>query len=346
MEKRVLLAIILSLAVLLLWQALFPPPQPKRVERIPAQGEETKALPQVEEVPLGKSVQEEEVTSPFSTPMKEPDGSTLPPEKEIVVTTDLYSATFSSRGACLKSFELMHYRNKMSLPRVCTMFPFSLLYSETETPRTTQLMQMVESKRPENYLLQTSLGESDAGYPALAPFAANTDFLALDDINQRGEIVFSWTSEEGVGVVKKFTFSNDSYYVDYDFTVENNSSTPLDIRPAVQWPATVKEESSKKSGGLFGGMTGEIQQFIYLIADTVNRQELKDIKENKVFSGEIKWAGFEEKYFISLIPTRPFLLPYTLAPRSWTSSKKLKESSVGRLISVSSIPSQNPCFLS
>jgi len=299
MEKRVLVAIILSLAVLLLWQALFPTPQPKREERIPTQGEEERVLPQEEEFSPGKSVQEEEMPSAFSTLTKEPESNNLPPEKEIVVATDLYTATFSSRGACLKSFELMHYKNKMPLPRVCTLFPFSLLYDEKGIPRTAQLMKLVENKKPDNYLLQTSFGGSDTTYPAHAPFTVNTDGLALDDINQQGEITFSWTSEEGVDLIKTFTFFNDSYYVDYDFTVENNSSTPLDIRPSVKWPSTVKQEPSKKSGGLFGARDGEIQQFIYLISDTVNRQELKDITENKVFSGDIKWAGFEEKYFIS-----------------------------------------------
>jgi YidC/Oxa1 family membrane protein insertase len=299
MEKRVLFAIILSLAVLLLWQALFPTPQPKRVERIPAQGEEEKVLPPEDAFPLGKSVQEEEVTAPFPALTEEPDSKTLSPEKEIVVTTDLYTATFSSRGACLKSFELMHYKNKMPLPGICTMFPFSLLYDGKGIPRTAHFMKLVENKKPEHYLLQTSFGGSDTAYPAHAPFSVNTEGLALDDINQRGAITFSWTSKEGVDLIKTFTFSNDNYYIDYDFTVENNSSAPLDVRPAVKWPTTVKPESSKKSGGLFGGMTGEIQQFIYLISDTVNRQELKDITENKVFSGEIKWAGFEEKYFIS-----------------------------------------------
>ena len=193
----------------------------------------------------------------------------------------------------------MHYKNKMPLPRVCTLFPFSLLYDEKGIPRTAQLMKLVENKKPDNYLLQTSFGGSDTTYPAHALFTVNTDGLALDDINQQGEITFSWTSEEGVDLIKTFTFSNDSYYIDYDFTVENNSSTPLDIRPSVKWPSTVKQEPSKKSGGLFGARDGEIQQFIYLISDTVNRQELKDITENKVFSGDIKWAGFEEKYFIS-----------------------------------------------
>jgi YidC/Oxa1 family membrane protein insertase len=299
MEKRVLVAIILSLAVLLLWQALFPTPQPKKVERIPTQGEEERVLPQEEEFSPGKSVQEEEMPSAFSTLTKEPESNNLPPEKEIVVATDLYTATFSSRGACLKNFELMHYKNKMPLPRVCTLFPFSLLYDEKGIPRTAQLMKLVENKKPDNYLLQTSFGGSDTTYPAHAPFTVNTDGLALDDINQQGEITFSWTSEEGVDLIKTFTFSNDSYYIDYDFTVENNSSTPLDIRPSVKWPSTVKQEPSKKSGGLFGARDGEIQQFIYLISDTVNRQELKDITENKVFSGDIKWAGFEEKYFIS-----------------------------------------------
>ena len=50
-------------------------------------------------------------------------------------------------------------------------------------------------------------------------------------------------------------------------------------------------------------MGGDIQQFSYLIEDTLNRTEIKDIEENKIFTGDIKWSGFEEKYFITaLIP--------------------------------------------
>jgi len=52
MEKRVLLAIILSLAVLLLWQALFPSPKPRRVKSVPPQQAEQETMPQEEVLPV------------------------------------------------------------------------------------------------------------------------------------------------------------------------------------------------------------------------------------------------------------------------------------------------------
>jgi YidC/Oxa1 family membrane protein insertase len=59
-------------------------------------------------------------------------------------------------------------------------------------------------------------------------------------------------------------------------------------------------------GGFFGGGGGDTLNAIWLASDEVKREELKNIQESKSFSGEIKWAGFEEKYFISsLIPLKP-----------------------------------------
>ncbi|MCK5513236.1 MAG: membrane protein insertase YidC, partial [Deltaproteobacteria bacterium] len=124
-------------------------------------------------------------------------------------------------------------------------------------------------------------------------------YLELDSSNHRGEITFSFLSKEGVAFTKKFTFLNDSYYIDYDFTLENNSPKTLEGNSTVRWATAVKSEGEKKTGGFFGGIGGDTQQFAYLISDKVNRVELKDIEENKVFSGDIKWAGFEEKYFVS-----------------------------------------------
>ena len=131
MEKRVLIAIILSLAVLLLWQALFPPPKPeKTTEILPEQQRQDAFLP--EKVPPAEEKEQKAEVTPPSIPSSQPDRSSLPPEREIVVTTDLYRATFSSHGACLKRFELLRYKNKQKLPAICFIFPFSLLYGEKQ----------------------------------------------------------------------------------------------------------------------------------------------------------------------------------------------------------------------
>ncbi len=303
MEKRVLIAIILSLAVLLLWQALFPPPKPKKTtEILPEQQRQDALLP--EQVPPPEEKEQKAETTPPSTPPPQRDRSSLPPEREIVVTTDLYRATFSSHGACLKQFELLRYKNKQKLPAICFIFPFSLLYGEKQLYQDISYKELIGSRdNMEGCPLQTSLKGAD-GISQPAVFTADVGFLELDENNQQGTVSFSGSSQEGVTLTKQFTFFNDSYYIDYEFALENSSSMPTEIQPAVRWPQAVRKEAQEKSGGFFGGgMGGDIQQFSYLIGDTINRTEIKDIEENKTFTGDIKWSGFEEKYFISaLIP--------------------------------------------
>ena len=301
MEKRVLIAIILSLTVLLLWQALFPPPKPERITRTPAEQQQKEELPREQATLPEEEKLQAEATSSY-VPPAQPDRTSLPPEKEIIVTTDLYRAVFSSHGACLKRFELLRYKNRQGLPGICFIFPFSLLYGDQQILQEYSYKELIGNGGAESCPLSISLEGTDKAARPVA-FTGDVEFLELDSSNEQGTVTFSWKSQEGFALTKQFTFANDSYYIDCNLSAENNSSLPMEIKPAVRWPQAVREEAQKESGGFFGGMGGEIQQFIYLIADTVNRIEIKDIEENKVFSGDIKWTGFEEKYFIStLIP--------------------------------------------
>ena len=302
MEKRVLLAIILSLAVLLLWQALFPPPKPRRVKSVPPQQAEQETLPQKEVLPVTARDAEVDLPPPPAF-ANEPEYDSLPPEKEIVVHTSLYTAIFSNRGACLKSLELLRYRDKISPPSICFVFPFSLLYGKNQIQQDFKPKELVNTQGLDNKPLQTKFDGPDLGHYDLAPYTASNSFLDLDSTTPQGTITFSFLSKEGVAFTKTFTFSNDSYYIDYGFSLENNSPKILEGYPAVGWTTAVRPEGEKKKGGFFGGIGGDTQQFVYLISDKVNRKELKEVTENKAFSGDIKWAGFEEKYFVSsLIP--------------------------------------------
>ena len=302
MEKRLLIAIVLSVAVILLWQALFLPPKPRHVKRVPPQQIE-KEIPLPEEVFSSGGGKKEADAEPPPPSLAKPAHTPLPPEKEIVVETDLYAAIFSSRGARLKSLKLLRHRNKIALPKVCFVFPFSLLYGKRQLIHDPEFKEMVSTQGSDNYPLQTTFEGPDLGYFAEAPFVTHTSSLKLDNTHPQTEISFSWLSKEGVAFIKKFTFFNESYYIDCDFTTANNSPRTLKGRSVVEWTSAVKQEDKKEKGGFFGGVGGDIQQFLYLTSDEVNRKEVNDIQESKVFPGDIKWAGFEEKYFISsLIP--------------------------------------------
>jgi YidC/Oxa1 family membrane protein insertase len=303
MEKNLLIAIILSVAVLLLWQALFSPPKPRQVKRVPPQQIE-KEMPLQEEVfPLEES-EKGVVAEPPSSSLTKPEYAPLPPEKEIVVETDLYTAIFSSRGARLKSLKLLRYKNKIALPKVCHVFPFSLLYDDQKlSHHNSDLKELVSTQGVDNYPLHATFKGPELGYFAEASFAATTSLLELDNSNPQGEITFSWTSKEGVSFIKKFAFSNESYFIDCCFTIANNSHKTLEGSSAVEWTSEVKQDVKKKKGWFLGGLGDDLSQFLFLKSDEVKKEEDDDIKEKGAFSGEIKWAGFEEKYFISsLIP--------------------------------------------
>lgn len=301
MEKRVLLAIILSLAVLLLWQALSPPPKPRRVKSLPPQQLDQEAIRQEEVLPEKAMDKAVEVSSlPASKDMPEYAST---PDKEIVVHTDLYTAVFSSRGARLKNFELLRYRDKITLPKICFIFPFSFLYGNKQLLPDDQPKELVNTGVFNDNPLQTRFDGMSLGHDGLAPFAASKELLELDNATPKGDITFSFVHKEGATITKTFTFFNDSYYMDYDFALKNNSSETLEGQPSVGWTTAIQSEGGKKNGGFFGGIGDDTQQFAYLISDEVNRIELKEVKENKTFSGDIKWAGFEDKYFVSsLIP--------------------------------------------
>jgi YidC/Oxa1 family membrane protein insertase len=302
MEKRLIIAIILSVAIILLWNTLFPPPKPKQIKKVVPEQTEGE-LPPAEETSPIKEREKDGGISSRSPALATPERTSLPPEKEIVVSTDLYAATFSSRGARLKNLKILRYKSTLPLPRVCYLFPFSLLYGNHPPRHEMEPVDLVSAQSTDAYPLNSTFEGPELGYFSEVPFSATSDFLELHSDNPRGEITFSWTSKEGVLFTKKFVFSNENYFIDYDFTIANNSRKPLEGSPVVEWTTAAAQGGKKEKGGLFGGIGGNIPKLLYLISDEINRKETGEIKEAEAFSGEIKWAGFEDKYFLSsLIP--------------------------------------------
>ncbi len=109
MEKRMLFAIVLSLAILLGWQFFFSKPAPKQPVKEQAAVEKKEEKPQVAVKP---------VSVPLSAPSK---------EKEIKIETDLYSATLSSIGGTIKKWDVKQYKDKdgmsISLQKGQSAFP-------------------------------------------------------------------------------------------------------------------------------------------------------------------------------------------------------------------------------
>src|ERR1700675_3778760 len=103
MERRALIAVVISLVILVLYQEvllkrLYPPPTEEEASNEPLPMAPPAANPQVQ-APLP-----DEVIA--ATPKEKPAHDA----QRIRVETDLYIATFTAAGARLESFQLKNYR--------------------------------------------------------------------------------------------------------------------------------------------------------------------------------------------------------------------------------------------
>ncbi|MCD6569444.1 MAG: membrane protein insertase YidC [Deltaproteobacteria bacterium] len=102
MEKRTLLAIVISIGILLAWDLLFV--QPKIPEKPPASGQEESDIAQ-------KELTDNAIPTEIH---RESDPGALDVQQEtIIINTLLYKATFSTKGAQLISLKLNKYRENL-----------------------------------------------------------------------------------------------------------------------------------------------------------------------------------------------------------------------------------------
>lgn len=120
MEKRTLLAVAISIAILLAYQYLFLKPAAQPVSGGNAPG-----------VSAGQEAKQAAATQPsVNQPAAVPEPGPAVPEREVVVDNDLYTATLSSSGGTIKSILLKRYKDEKGNPIVlkgdAALPPFSL----------------------------------------------------------------------------------------------------------------------------------------------------------------------------------------------------------------------------
>ena len=271
MEKRLLLAIVLSFLILVLWQAVFvkKPSLPESIpEAITETGEMHEQIPPQEE-------------SPPPPPLEPAEEEFLPLyeelEKQITIDTSLYRAVWSNRGGVLRSWKLKQHTddNGEELEIVSPIsdeikkYPFHL---NTEDPEFDSLI---------NSALYTISGISQE----------------LKE-GQTGEIRFQYADEKGTRVEKVFSFAEGTY----DFAVQIHVwKNGQEIEPRLLWGpgfSSVSPEAEKKR---FGGATG----IAVFSGDKVYRNEERKYKPEKSFFNFVSWAAYENNYFTALFLTSP-----------------------------------------
>lgn len=273
MDKRSLLAVVLSLAVLFIYQYFFVKPyvpkQPPSVQK------GTAPTTQSPETPI-KNVDRTAASKNTSLQLAKEHT-----KKDIRVKTPLYTATFTTGDAALKSFRLSDYRKELK--------------------SNSDLIELVNIGNGMPAPLTVSFQDSDIVNPGDAIYEANVDGIEItNSTSEPRQLIFTCEYPGAVKIEKIFTFQSAKYTFDLEVKVHNLSATPLNQGVNLAWhqyvnPATVADDYDHQGPVSF-------------IAQKIDRADVKKLGAEKVVGPDVSWGGFESKYFIaSLIPQNPSL---------------------------------------
>jgi YidC/Oxa1 family membrane protein insertase len=267
-NARLLIAIVLSLLVFIVWNALFLDKQKEKLpkQNIQTQQHETKALEKTAPKTTTKQTALPESTTAPKTTGSEPAA----PSRTITVNLPLYTAKISGKGAVFRSFILKKYRQ--------TIAPDS------------PLLDMINPDLSQGTVRIGTVGNSLQGLDN-AVFSANLNSDSIDVKDKPAVISFSWKSPRGVIVEKKFLFSPKTYMVALDVIIKNGSGRQ--IKDSLTLSLLKKGQENDSRYGFEGPCA--------LINNKLEEIKIKKIKSQDLYPGKLRWIAIQDRYFISAI---------------------------------------------
>ncbi len=267
-QKRLFIAIILSIVVLVGWNLLFVTPETTTQQ----QAEIEKSKSDVDKLPEHTSVQDFTPTDNLSVSDEFSDF------RDIKITTPIYDITISEKQASVTSLILKKFKEGIN----------------DDSP----FKQMVSPELKEGLFSLNMEGKSIPGLDK-AVFKANSDISEHSLKDGQKQLSFSWTSQHGVVIEKIYTFSASTYLIGLDILIKNGSSAPLKDSVEIAMPFALSKEAAAFSQ--FGAYGPEAY-----INSTLENIKPDDIKEKDTLNGIVEWAGNGDRYFIScLVPLKP-----------------------------------------
>ena len=293
MEKRALMAMMLILAVLLVYQVFLTPKrapvEPPAVTQ--ADGTAGEEQPGAEQLPAGgpsaagggREPSEAGGAGAPGGAAQDTTGQGLArltagaeevPAKEVVVRTPLYRAVFSSQGGTVSSFSLTRYPGANDQP--------------------VELVPAADAL-PLGVALLTKKGERvDLG---AAPFKVSADSLTVGPGGE-ASLGFELATANGLSVKKTCVFRGDSYTLDVNLEVTGPGAE--EVRAVeLGWQSGLQTTEANRSDDLhnFASLT--------LTDEALVKSDLGKVKKGQAPSvgGSIKWSGLRSKYFlVSFVP--------------------------------------------
>jgi len=196
----------------------------------------------------------------------------------IQVTTDLVKAQIDTRGGDLIRVELLKHPVSVDTPDV----PFVLMHRDN----------------PNLFVAQSGLIGKDREYPNHnIEFSASRFEYQLGD-DQNLDVILAWSAPDGVDYAKIYRFQRDSYRIEIDFQVSNNSDKP--------WTGFVygqlKQTEIEQEGSL--GFLGRIPSYngaaIYTEEDKYDKIDYGEIQDESLNRTTVDgWVAMLQHYFVA-----------------------------------------------
>jgi YidC/Oxa1 family membrane protein insertase len=273
MEKRIFIAVMISIAFLWAWGYLIPRVFPEVAQQ--QQRAQTKK-PQASPVPASSGTAAPSTSADATTTSPEIPAAAAPPTalapiaaerlQQTVVETTLYTARFTNRGAQLVSFQLKEYREADG-----------------------QLVDLVKRRGAERSDFPFSI---ETANPAITR-AANESYYVLEDTAGRGSrtLKYRLVTPQGASVEKVFTFNDRSYLFGFDISLTGRA-VPYRavIGPGIRTAdPTAKDTQFLQTGNGFYQADDSLE--------VIQREDAKSLQR----LGDVKFVGVEDNYFLSTL---------------------------------------------
>jgi YidC/Oxa1 family membrane protein insertase len=288
MERRVLIAVLLSFAVLYGYQLLFPPP-PDQAKK-PATGSSQQAAPSAPSPalpPPSPAPAAAPATASPSTPATDSAAT------DVIVDTPGVHAVFTTRAGALKSWHLKQYRDPSGQP-----------------------LELTAAHAPAGAPLPFTLAVDDPGTSARlasADFQSSTDHLDVSS----GSHTLTFEYRDGASLEAKKTLTFDAahpYAIAVNATVtKDGQSLPVtvDWGPAIGSGVVPKSRTYNPPPGA-----------LYYTNGKVFRVKADKLSTAPVQEGAFGFAGVDDHYFLSVLvaPPQPVRVSYEAIQASFSTS--------------------------
>jgi YidC/Oxa1 family membrane protein insertase len=267
MEKRTLMAFVLSFIVLVGWSYVFSPERDNSPRPVATSSEKAQeAVPDRSAPPQIQQTPEQPRVGPTEQPAPQAE------RKLVEVDTPLYNAVISTQGPTFTSFKLKKYRR--------TKDPDSPLI---------ELISLSPDQAP-----PVQIGYiPDIPTPS-SPSACEVDqdSLVLHENEPPKKLVFRSRSTEGIESIYTFSFFPGKYSIKLDIEARNLSQNP--IKGSFTTRLRYMPPDADRSYYSFRGLA-------VLVNEDLEELKIKKVHEEEKLEGTINWLAYENEYFLSAI---------------------------------------------